>query len=357
MSSDFGDFQKNWSELSKDVDKINKYTAIHQNVKLESIKIENLDIDGVIFNDAKFSGIEWEKTTSKKSTLTKVMFDKCKFTQTDFSYSTFTDVLFKDCEFVDSDINRSKFINVKFENCRFLQMSLVENDGDRLIFVNCHLLNSGMGGGSIDFEITDCILDGVDVSTAKGGHQVLIEGGLLSEVDFGDSNFSTVTLRRVKQGEGPVRFNGSTAEGIRIEDAEMARGLSLAEVTAGFVSIEGGRLNTAFSNSSIPKIYLRKVRPCAVSIHNAKLQSISMIDCEIENFQLWGGYVDEMLVQNSTIDKSYSKNFKANIVVWDNVTLAGKIELTNAQINDFRPHRITRGPKLNLITTGSNLKF
>ena len=79
MSSDVGDFQKNWSELSKDVDKINKYTAIHQNVKLESIKIENLDIDGVIFNGAFFEGVTFANVSSSKSDYRDVEFRNCKF--------------------------------------------------------------------------------------------------------------------------------------------------------------------------------------------------------------------------------------------------------------------------------------
>jgi hypothetical protein len=48
---------------------------------------------------------------------------------------------------------------------------------------------------------------------------------------------------------------------------------------------------------------------------------------------------------------------KADTVLWDNVTLNGKIDLTNAQVKDFRPTRIQHGPDLQLITTGSNLNF
>jgi hypothetical protein len=37
--------------------------------------------------------------------------------------------------------------------------------------------------------------------------------------------------------------------------------------------------------------------------------------------------------------------------------LDGKIDLTNAQVKDFRPTRLKRGPRLNLITSGSNMRF
>lgn len=72
---------------------------------------------------------------------------------------------------------------------------------------------------------------------------------------------------------------------------------------------------------------------------------------------LWDCFVDEYSVTNSTIDIIRGKNFKADTVVWDNVTLDGKVDLTNVQVKDFRPTRLKRGPKLQLITTGSNMRF
>jgi hypothetical protein len=59
----------------------------------------------------------------------------------------------------------------------------------------------------------------------------------------------------------------------------------------------------------------------------------------------------------STIHIIDATEFKGEIVLWDNVTLDGKIDLTNAQVKDFRPTRLKRGPRLNLITTGSNMRF
>ncbi len=84
---------------------------------------------------------------------------------------------------------------------------------------------------------------------------------------------------------------------------------------------------------------------------------VSLIDCMIHDFPLWDGFVEELLVQNTIIGEIDGENFKADTVVWDNVTLDGKVDLTNAHINDFRPTCIKRGPKLNLMTTGSNIKF
>lgn len=84
---------------------------------------------------------------------------------------------------------------------------------------------------------------------------------------------------------------------------------------------------------------------------------VELTGCNIHSFPMWDGYTDELTVQNSSIGEIDGENFKADLVVWDNVTLDGKIDLTNAQVKDFRPTRLKRGPTLNLITTGSNMRF
>jgi hypothetical protein len=88
-----------------------------------------------------------------------------------------------------------------------------------------------------------------------------------------------------------------------------------------------------------------------------KLPKVTITNCRLYDTGLYDGYIDEFAVYNSEFNIIVGENFKADIVVWDNVTLDGKIDLTNAQVKDFRPTRLKRGPKLNLITTGSNMKF
>ncbi len=352
------DFQKNWAELSKDVKKINEYTSTHPNVKLENIKIENIDIDGVIFNGATFEEVTFENVFSSKSEYRDVEFRKCKFINYKSWNSKYIDAVFLDCEFINTNLLGSTVMNVKIQNCKGENAEFDDLRGNELVVENTVLKDrSSFTDGKIPFTFRNTKLSGVNMMGLSGNNTLLIEDGLLDEVNFGKSNFSTVTLRRVKQGEGPVRFNGSTVESIRIDNVDMWRGLSLAEVTARFVSIEGGKLKTAFSDSVISKVHARGVEFYMFSLSEAKLPFISLIDCKIHDFPLWDGFAEELLVQNCTIEEIDGENFKADIVVWDNVTLNGKIDLSNAQINDFRPSRIKRGPKLNLITDGSNIRF
>lgn len=349
------DFEQKWEELSRDVNKLNEYTSLHS-VELRDVKIAERKIDGAIFSGAKFSGVEWESSTSKNSTFSKVVFENCKFIQSDFSYSTFTDVVFKSCEFIDADINRSTLVGVRFEGCKFKQMGLVENKGDTLRLVNCDVLDTGLGDSTIDFEIVDCTLDGVDMSTTKGGRKVLIEGGLCSEVDFGDSHFSDVILRRVKQGEGGVRFNGVEAFSISFEDVQMLRGTGIGDANVGIVRINGGEIyGPTFKNSNIAQTYVRNAYLTRFALGN--MGEVHVSDSTLHRSGFFQGGIKELSIHNSTIDEIVGKNFKADIVVWDNVTLDGKIDLTNAQIKDFRPTRLKRGSRLQLITTGSNIRF
>jgi len=350
------DFEQKWEELSKNVKKLNEYTSVHP-VVLRNVKVSERNINGAIFTGAKFVGVEWENSTSKKSTFTKVVFDKCKFIQSNFSYSTFIDVVFKDCEFIDADINRSKLIDVRFEGCKFNQMGLVKNEGNTLTLVNCHMLDSGMGDCTIDFEIKNCTLDGVDVSTSKGGRKVDIEGGLLSEVDFGDSHFSTVTLRRVKQGEGGVKFNGISAKEILLEDVDLD-GIGFMNATANTAIIRDSKiLAIGFSGGGVGEIYFSNSTIRYFDIAESMMPHVEFTKCKLYEPMLYDGLIEEFAIRESTITDMKGKNFKADIVLWDNVTLDGKIDLTNAEVKDFRPTRLKRGPRLQLITTGSNMRF
>jgi len=355
MSNFDNNFESKWEELFKDVGKLNEYTLSNQ-IELNNVKVNKHDIDGAIFIAAKFKGVEWVSTRGQNSSFTKTVFENCNFTLSDFSESTLIDVVFNNCTFNDVDINKSKLINVYFNECSFNQMGLVENTGDILKFRKCKLLNSGLGDSTIDFEFQECELDGVDLSVTKNGGRILIVGGWLSEVDLGDSFFSDVILRRVKQGEGGVKFNSVTAKSISFEDVEMLKGIGMGWANVALVRIVGGKLyGPAFKEANIAKTVIRDAY--VTRFATGHMGKVEVANSTLHRSGLFEGEIQEFSVVNSTIDEIVGKNFKADTVLWDNVTLSGKIDLTNAQVQDFRPTRIQRGPDLQLITTGSNMNF
>ncbi len=191
----------------------------------------------------------------------------------------------------------------------------------------------------------------------KNNVPILFEDTLLDEIDFYGSHFSSVTLRRVKQGEGGVKFNSVTAESINFEDVEMMRGTGIGYSTVGIVRIVGGRMyGPSFLDANIAETYIRDAYVTRFAIGN-NMGQVHVDNSTMHRSGLFDGFIDEFSVTNSTIDEIVGEDFKANIVNWDNVILDGKIDLTNAQVKDFRPTRLKRGPKLNLITTGSNMRF
>ena len=191
----------------------------------------------------------------------------------------------------------------------------------------------------------------------EGNHSLLIDGGLLSEVDFSKSHFSTVTLRRVTQGDGGVKFNGITAKDILLEDVDLD-GIGFMKATAETAIISDSQiLAIGFIGSRVDKIYFSNSTIRYFDIAESMMPHVEFTKCKLYEPMLYDGVIEELAIRESTITDMKCKNFKADIVLWDNVTLDGKIDLTNAQVQHFRPTRLKRGPRLNLITTGSNMRF
>ena len=214
---------------------------------------------------------------------------------------------------------------------------------------------SSFTDSKIPLVFIDCFLSGMNMMGLTGG-SLVIEGGILGEINFGRSHFSEVVLRNTKQGEGGVKFNNVTAKSISFEEVEMLTGIGMGYANVDTVRIVGGRIyGPAFKKANIRETYIRDAFVTRFALGN--MGKVNVSNSTLHRSGFFEGGIDELTVTNSTIDEIVGKGFKANIVLWDNVTLDGRIDLTNAQVKDFRPTRLKRGPKLELITTGSNMRF
>ena len=351
-----GEFQNKYTEFFQDIEKLNTYTRTHK-VELSSVTVKDVNIRAAEFHGAVFKNVKWENMTMEDSIFNDVVFENCEFEDVNFNAGTFVNCEFINCQFNETKMNRAVFTGGKFLGCDIKNSGMVKWTGDGVEFSKSTVLDTPLAQGNISFTFRETDLDGVRIMMTEGLHPLLIEGGTLSEVDFGKSYFSTVTLRRVKQGEGGVKFNSVTAESISFEDVEMMRGTGIGYSTVGMVRIVGGKMyGPSFLDANIAKTYVRDAYVTRFAI-GSKMGQVSINNTTLHRTGLFDGYVDELNITNSTLDEIVGENFKADIVVWDNVTLDGKVDLTNAHINDFRPTRIKRGPKLNLMTTGSNIKF
>jgi uncharacterized protein YjbI with pentapeptide repeats len=352
------DFQKRWVDLSKNVKVLNEYTTTHPNIELKGVNVEGLNLDGAIFNGGTFDGVDWKNVSAKGSKYRKVKFKDCKFTNSRYWNAEFIDVVFEDCEFVSTQFLKSKFVNVKIVNCKGIEAEFDELSGSELLVENTVLNDrSSFTDSKIPLVFRNTTLSGVNMMGLSGNHPLIIEGGILDEVDFYKSHFSTVTLRRVKQGEGGIKFNGITAKDILLEDVDLD-GIGFMNATADTAIIRNSQIFAiGFSGGGVGKIYFSNSTIRYFDIAESMMPHVEFTKCKLYEPMLYDGLIEEFAIRESTITDMKGKNFKADIVLWDNVTLDGKIDLTNAQVKDFRPTRLKRGPRLNLITTGSNMKF
>lgn len=350
------DFEQRWEALSKDVKKLNEYTKVHP-IILRNVKVESANLEGAIFTGATFEGVEWENTNLEESIISKAVFKNCKFLNSQNWNSTFRDVVFENCIFLSAEFGGSTMVNVRFKGCKITDSRFEELTGNELVLEDTLLEErASLAESSIPMIFRKCTLDGVILSGMKKPHPMTLEDSVLDEVDFGRGHFSDVTLRRVQQGEGGVYFNGITAKSIRFEDVEMLGGTGIGDATVGSLSISGGQIyGPAFKNSHIAKTYIRDAFVTCFAAGDMGIIHVS--NSTLHDSGLFRGIVEEFSVHNSTIDQIVGKNFKADTVIWDNVTLDGKIDFTNAHIKDFRPTRLKRGPRLQLITTGTNIRF
>ena len=351
------DFEQQWEELFKDVNKLNEYTKARP-VELRGVDIDNYRINEVIFTGATFDGVTWKNVSAKKSRFIKVIFKNCTFEDVNFEDSIMTDVTFENCKIHYSNFSGCTMVRSCFRDCDIVETALDGTDGDILRVDKCSIkTRSAFSGSKIQFEFRDTNMHDVNMMGLNGGYPLLIEGGTLSEVDFGKSHFSTVTLRRVKQGEGGVKFNDITAKSVTFESVDMTHGTAIARSRVKSVIVNGGNFGTTFDDSIIGAIYVRDAELYYMEFSEVKLPKVTISNCKLYDTGLYDGFIEEFSVYNSEFNIIVGDNFKADTVVWDNVTLDGKIDLTNAHVEDFQVTRLKRGPKLQLITTGSNLKF
>ena len=302
--------------------------------------------------------MKWEATRGQKSKFTKTVFRDCEFISSNFDESIFADVEFVDCKFQDSTLSGSTMTGVRFVNCTMEETKLTGIDGTELVIDGGeYKVRTSFSFSGLPLKIKNANFYGVNFMGMVDSCPLSIEGGLLSEVDFSKSHFSTVTLRRVRQGEGGVKFNSITAKDILLDDVDLD-GIGFMQATANTALIRDSHiLAIGFSGGGVGEIHFSNSTVRYFDIAESMMPHVEFTKCKLYEPMLYGGLILELAIRESTITDMKGKNFKADIVNWDNVTLDGKIDLTNAQVKDFRPTRLKRGPKLNLMTTGSNIRF
>ena len=351
------DFEKRWDDLSKDVKQLNEYMATRP-VELRNIQVGYKDLEDARFVGATFTSVEWNGTHLKNASFTKTVFKDCSFNGSLHQGSVFTDVVFENCTFEQAEFGRSTFVNVRFINCRFTDTRLEDATGSELLFEDSHLeTRTSLAGSAIPMTFRRCSLKGVGLSGMKSYNKLILEECFLDEVDFSRGTFSEVVIVRGRQGEGPLRFNDTMFKSIRFEDVEMNRGVGVAGAKGDTVSINGGSIKITFRGSTIDKIFVRDTNTVNFSVRLSNLPSVHIANSYLYDPMFCETFLGELVVQNSILEDADFEEFKGNHVVLHNVTLKGKVNFTDAMVENFKATEINHGPNLQLITTGSNLRF
>lgn len=357
MSQFTGDFQNCYSKLFENVEELNKFSKSNE-IELKNVSVKDFDLNGATFYKAKFSNVKWEYINLEDSLFVDVIFENCHFDNVSFNGSKFLNVSFINSEISSSKLNRCYWKNGQFIKSNIKNSGMVKWQGDAVDFDGGTIIDSPLAQGNLRFSFKGVHMDGVRLTMTEGLFPLILEDSFLSKVDFGKSQFTEVVLRNVKQGSRGVRFNDVVAKTFSLEGVDMPEGLGFAFAKADSLRINESKIgNIGFGGSMIAKVYIRNSEIDYLSVNDASMPHLDISNCQLNDLGLWEGSIDEFIVHNSSIVNIVGEAFKGNIAVWHNVTLDGKVDLRNAQVRDFRPTFLKHGPNLELITTGSNLRF
>ncbi len=343
-----------WLERFNDVEQFNTY-ASNNKVKLNDAIIKDKSTIGVILSGATFSDTEWEKVDFSNSHITNSVFEDSEFTEVSFKNSTMTDVVFKNCKFIGSSFSQSKLVNVKFINCDFLSTGFFKLSQSKVEFQD------------VDFERVD-----FDKSQAN----LSFSGSKFINTDFTSLNVpSSLTFTK---SELDVDFSRSTIDKLEITDSisHRAGGGSIKMKEVILKDNKGDRIN--FGDSMIDRITIENadMTDQIIGIVRSSVKDLLIINSkgEVAAIKATIGKIkilnspkvlidvdeataESFYISGSTIQTGLFENLKAKKLEFENVTLDGKMNFKNAQVEQFINKNTTQTPKAVIDITGSNIKF
>jgi len=355
MSSIFGKsaLSPEWAERFREIVKLNAYA------QSTPVRLSNVVIEGYNLSGAKLSGAEFEKVEWKKVTLKSGEFTNTKFIHSSFEEVVFENVLFKDTVFEDAIFDASTFFHAELLNVRF---------------VRCQFKNAGLESlKASTISIEDSKLEDVSffrsVIIATVRWSKFIDVGMTGLVAPSALTFEKSDLKEVNADD-------SILSSLRATDSQIDATFKNAKI--GRVEFEGSELDTSLSESVITSMIVASSKIKTLRMNSAKMDSVVIRDCEqtknfgfykatvrkidverskLSDFDVAKTSVETLRISNSTLSETDFEELKAKSVSLENIFLDGKVDFTNAHIDQLTTKNITKLPSLNLITTGSNVKF
>ena len=92
-------------------------------------------------------------------------------------------------------------------------------------------------------------------------------------------------------------------------------------------------------------------------LSEANIDNLQVSNCPINDMRTNGSIIHYINIEKSSIASSKFKRLKVKNFTLTDVTLDQNIDFTNAQVENLTTKNVTKLPSLNLILTGSNVKF
>jgi len=343
-----------WLERFNDVEKFNTYASDNK-VKLSNVIIKDKITTGVILNGATFSNTEWEKVDFSNSHITSSVFEDSEFTEVDFANAIMTDVVFKNCKFTRTNFDEARLVNVKF--------------------VNCDLHTSGffkITQSKIEFQ--DTVFERVTFSEAQA--DLSFSGSKF--INTGFTNQNPPTSLSFTKSELDVDFSRSSIDKLEITDSELhepgggdlrIKELILKDLKGDRISIADSHIQRAtVENTDLVSFGLGLVdskiddllvinSKDRVVLMGAKIGKVRILNSNLRTFHVSEATADSIYISNTTIKEGKFEKLKAKKLEFENVTLDGKMNFKNAQVEKFIHKNTTQTPKTVIDLTGSNIKF
>jgi len=343
-----------WVERFGDVSKLNAYAMTHA-VQLSSVTISGRDLTGVKLPEASFDDTRWKEVKFERGQLGRSHVRKSVLENVSFDYSVLTDVTFEDSELRSTSFFRARLVRVKFVRCKFNGVTIDETIDSDVEIANSRILSSSLSEGQLRATIKGSTIIDVEFTDLTSPSSLTFENSELTEVDLSRSTLSSVILKNVTSLKTGVR-NGKIGK-LEIEGGEVAFGLS--ESSIDVVTVRKARIRSmSMDDAKIPELTMQDVVGTDnVGLYRAKIGVFTQERCALNDFRPRMATIGRWLLKDSSLVNSKFEEMKVGELVFQDVTLGGKLVFKGAQAEHQQLSNIKKLEDLQLNIEGSNISF
>lgn len=342
-----------WADRFQDVSKLNAYAA-SQPVHLSNVVLTGWDISGAKLPGARFEDTEWKDVKLDRGVLSNVTVRKSKLQGVTFDQSVLTDVTFEDTELRSTSFYKAKMQRVRFIRCKFNGVNVDETVESTIEIIDSKLLSSSLSEGQLIATIKNSTLKDVEITDLLSPSALTFEKSELKKVNADRSVLSVV---RAVESQVDMTFEKAKIDRVEFANDELDAGLD--EAVIGSLSVVASRIKTLRMNTA--KIQQVTITQCVqtknLGFYESTIGEMDVERSELNDFDMADVSVDRFTIRDTKLFNNDMKKLRAKVLVLENVSLDKKIDFTGAQIGSLSTKNVTKLPSLQLITTGSNVKF